>query len=327
MGSGYSQAKALSIIPHVTGTMSVLGSGSILHDVLSDGGEKLKRPYHRILLGLSTADALSSLALALSTLPIPARTAGVYRAIGTTSTCTAQGFFVQLYVLSCFYSVILSAYYLLLGKYRLSDEEIATYEKWMHAAAIALGLGFALLGLPLTLYNSANLWCWVAAYPHDCENAAGSPGPRPCERGQNAWLFRWLIFYIPIWLSVGAVVAMMSIITQSVYAEEKEMVRLQNELRHHGDQQEAGSGSGGGTSTNAPLAVYKNRYERSKLVSRQAAFYVAGFLVSILFASVNRLYQLITGRNSFALLLGHSIFAPLQGFFNMIIYRHGKVTA
>ena len=59
--------------------------------------------------------------------------------------------------------------------------------------------------------------------------------------------------------------------------------------------------------------IGSNRYERSKLIYRQAGFYVMVFLVTVMFASVNRLYQLITGRSSFVLLLGHSIFGPLQG--------------
>jgi len=319
MGSTKSQAKALSIIPHVTGTMSLIGSCSILSDILmSDGQGKLTRPYHRILLGISTVDALTSIALALSTLPIPAGTEGVYNARGNTQTCTVQGFFVQLNVLSYFYNVILSAYYLLLGKYRMLDAEIARYEKWMHAVAITLGLGFAILGLPLNLYNNANLWCWVAAYPSNCEDASGEPGPVPCERGQSAWLFRWLIFYGPTWLAVLAVVAMMVMLTRSVSSDEKEMVRLQIEMRRRSEQEENGD---------RPPPIETNRYERSKLICGQAGFYVIVFLVAIGFASMNRLYQLITGQSSFVLLLGHSIFGPLQGFFNMLVYRHGKITA
>lgn len=310
--------QVLSIIPHITGTMSVIGSCSILYDILSDRHVKIQRPFYRIMLVMSLVDAIASFPSALSTLPIPAGTEGVYGARGNTQTCTAQGFFIQLLAMSPFYNMILSAYYLLVGKYHMAEEDIVKYEKFMHLTAITLGTGFAILGLPLTLYNNANLWCWIASYPANCEDASGKPGPVTCERGQNAWLFRWLIFYGPIWLAIFAVIIMMIMLTLSIYSEEKRTVMLQNDLRREANVNFDGSNS----------SMYDtNRYERSQQMLRQAFFFVMAFLVTWLFSSANRLYQLITGKSSFALLIGHSIFGPLQGFLNFIVYRHGKVMA
>jgi len=86
------ESKALAIIPHVTGTLSVLGSCWILYDVWT----RLKRKksittYHRILMGMSVYDAVCSFSLGLSTWPMPIGTEGVYAAVGNTQTCTAQG--------------------------------------------------------------------------------------------------------------------------------------------------------------------------------------------------------------------------------------------
>ncbi|KAL7530253.1 hypothetical protein ACHAXR_003389 [Thalassiosira sp. AJA248-18] len=324
------QAKALAIIPHVTGALSLLGSCSILYDIWCDRKEKLKRPYYRILLGMSIADAATSFWLGLSTWPIPRWTEGVYGAAGTTASCTVQGFFVQLIVLSPCYNLNLSLYYLLLGKYHLTEEQIAKrFERCMHAGAIIIGFGFAILGLPLTLYNNANLWCWIAAYPSNCEDNSGNHGDVPCERGHNAWLFRWAIFYGPIWLIIITVTVMLIMLTQSVRMEEKRMVEMQKQQRAQRPSfVDSENVTNDQPRVSAPFVLYEtHRYERSRQIFHQAVFYCGVFYLSWLFVTINRLYQLITGKNNFPLLVLHSIFGPLQGFLNFIVYRHGQITA
>lgn len=329
------KAKVLSIIPHVSGPLSVIGSASIVYDILRDRKNKVKRPYYRIMLVMSIVDGLSSSALAFSTLPIPAGTVGVYGAVGTTQSCTTQGFFIQLMMISPLYNLILSTYYLLLGKYHMSEEEIARrYEKNMHVAAITIGVGFAILGLPLKLYNNANLWCWIASYPSNCETDSGEPGPVQCERGKHAWLFRWLIFYGPIWVAILCVVIIMIMLTRSVQSEEKKFVMMQDGMRRKGlsgDEEHKlrmDSPSRSHSEQNPYDARYeRSRYERSKQIFRQAVFYVVVFLLTWIFVTINRMYQLITGGSSFPLLVLHSIFGPLQGFLNFVVFRHGKVTA
>ena len=69
------QQKILSIIPHITGSMSMIGSLSIIYDILSDRKERLKSPYFRILLAIGCVDTSSSFWIGLSTWPIPRGTA------------------------------------------------------------------------------------------------------------------------------------------------------------------------------------------------------------------------------------------------------------
>jgi len=327
--------KALSIIPHVTGLLSLLGSCSILYDIWIDRKRKLKKPYYRILLGMSCADAITSFWLGLSTWPIPRGTEGVYGASGNTQTCTAQGFFVQLMVLSPCYNLNLSVYYLLLGKYQLTEEQISTrYERYMHGFSLLVGFGFAILGLPLTLYNNANLWCWIAAYPSNCEDNSGHHGDVPCERGHNAWLFRWLIFYGPVWIVIIAVTMSIIMLTKSVKTDEKRIIEMQKQIRSRRPSfsQDQINLSGAVNSevqpgASAPTALFEtHRLERSRQIFLQALFYLGVFYITWLFATINRMHQLITGASSFTLTILHSIFAPLQGFLNFVVYRHGQMS-
>jgi hypothetical protein len=50
-------------------------------------------------------------------------------------------------------------------------------------------------------------------------------------------------------------------------------------------------------------------------------FLCCRFLLTHFFATIDRIYQQVTGTAPFGLLLVHSIFQPLQGFFNLIVYR------
>jgi len=326
------QQKVLAIIPHVTGLLSLLGSCSILYDIWSDRKRKLKQPYYRILLGMSCADAITSFWLGLSTWPIPRGTDNAYGAVGTIASCTTQGFFVQLMVLSPIYNLNLSIYYLLRGKYHFTEEKIAKrYERYMHAVAIVVGFGFAILGLPLTLYNNANLWCWIAAYPPECEDNSGHPGDVPCERGYNAWLFRWLIFYGPIWVIIITITGIMITLTVSVKTDERKIIEMQKEFRSQNpssNEIESSAATEEHPRVSAPIALYEtHRFERTQQMFRQAIFYLGAFYITWLFTTLNRMYQLITGASSFSLLVLHSVFGPLQGFLNFIVYRHGQITA
>jgi hypothetical protein len=232
------------------------------------------------------------------------------------------------------YNLNLSLYYLLLGKYQFTEEQFAKRCEWyMHAICNFLGFGCAILGLPLKLYNNANLWCWIAAYPSGCETNSGAPGDVPCERGHNAWLFRWVIFYGPIWLIIIAVTVSILMLTQSVRVEEKKMIEMREDVRSKVTTNNIdctdGTAIGESPRVSAPSMALPDtyRYERSKQIFHQALFYLGAFYVTWLFATINRVYQLITGKSNFALLVLHSVFGPLQGFLNFLIYRHGQISA
>jgi len=148
-----SQWKALAIVPKVTSALSLAGSAYILTDVLSNK-QKRHMVYPTLMTCLSISDAIASVGYFFSTWPIPSDTQGpMWGAVGTTGTCTAQGFFVQLGILSPLYNVALSLYYLLLIKYNWSEERLRSIQLPIHAAILTFSFGTAFACLPLTLYN------------------------------------------------------------------------------------------------------------------------------------------------------------------------------
>jgi uncharacterized membrane protein len=116
-------------------------------------------------------------------------------AVGSEATCTMQGFFIQVGIASSFYNVSLAIYYFLVIRKGWTEKEIRMLEPFMHSIPLLWGISTALIGIPLKLFNDANLWCWIASFPKGCEGDE-------CLRGVNAEFYRWLFFYGPLWASI-----------------------------------------------------------------------------------------------------------------------------
>lgn len=58
-------------------------------------------------------------------------------------------------------------------------------------------------------------------------------------------------------------------------------------------------------------------------VFRQSVLYTLAFYACFLFATINRLVYQVTGKTYFPLQFLHVLLIPLQGFFNVLIYRYG----
>mmetsp|Transcript_11665 Transcript_11665/g.27940 ORF Transcript_11665/g.27940 Transcript_11665/m.27940 type:complete len:570 (-) Transcript_11665:213-1922(-) len=184
-----SQQTALAVLPKVFGSLSFCSSWVIIVTVLRDVKGKRSKVYHRLVMGMSLADVSSSFALALSTWPIPSNS-GILWAVGTTQTCTAQGFFTQFGISSPLYNVSLSFYYLLAVRYGWKEHELKRVEPYFHVLPVAWALLTGIAGLPLQIFNSANLWCWIG------------DGPPGSGRNENTDPYRWGFFYGPLWTAI-----------------------------------------------------------------------------------------------------------------------------
>ena len=178
------QQTALALAPKITASLSVLCSSTIAWIVLRDPMRRGK-VFHRLILGMSLTDLVTSFWWVLSTWPIP-KESGVLWAVGTTRTCTCQGFFLQLGIANPLYNLSLSVYYLLAVHWSWGEARLRKVEYLFHLGPLGWGLTTALIGLPLKIFNSANLWCWIANHP---------------GRNEHTSPYRWGIFYAPLWLA------------------------------------------------------------------------------------------------------------------------------
>jgi len=286
----------------VTGLLSVLGSLWIVFDVCNDH-KKRKTVYHRLMIGMAISDIMSSLSLAFSTWPVPQGTDDVFASLGNVSTCEVQGFFIQMGVATPLYNAFLAVYFLLLVKHNWSEKSMAMrrLEKIFHFVAWAMAFGTAFASLGLELYNNANLWCWIAPYPLDCENSvAASDGTGTCVRGDNAWLYRLFFYFLWLWIAVAVVIFSMVLMLWAVYTQAK----MVDKYRQKGEQHS------------------RVRQNMVRDVGMQCVYYIAAFLLTSLPLSVARMLQAQYNctETYFPLSLTTAFLFPLQGFWNAAIY-------
>lgn len=160
------KSKALAIIPKVTGMISFLFSLLLASYILSSK-KRRSSVFGRIMVGLSIADLFSSAMMFLSTWPMPKPEENRFwlplYAAGTTETCSAQGFFLQLGLCTAtLYQATLLLYYFLTIAMGRKESQIKKWEVFLHLVPCAVGLGTSIAGLALKLYNpiSRGSVCW-----------------------------------------------------------------------------------------------------------------------------------------------------------------------
>jgi hypothetical protein len=153
-----SQMITVTIVQRIMGTISLIGSTYVIQDVLRSE-QKRNHTFHRLMVGLSISDVLSSFFTnVLSTAPMPK---GYHvLAVGSVATCDVQGFLTALCgTVTILYSCSLSTYYLVQLKYNWINRRIKALEKWLHIVPWSVGLVYAVAGLVLKVYASSGFSC------------------------------------------------------------------------------------------------------------------------------------------------------------------------
>jgi hypothetical protein len=153
-----SQLVDITIVQRTMGTISLLGSTYVIQKVLRNE-RKRNHTFHRLMVGLSISDILSSFFThMLSTAPIPK---GYHvLAVGNVFTCDVQGFITGMCgAVSLFYNCSLATYYLVQFKYNWTNKRIKVLEKWLHVVPWSMGLVFAFPGLVFKTYGPTGFMC------------------------------------------------------------------------------------------------------------------------------------------------------------------------
>lgn len=197
---GYSQAQqiALAIAPKVGGAVSIFGSLWIFLEILGSR-EKQQQVYHRIMFMISTFDIMVSAGAFASTWPMTPAT-DPWKGRGTETTCTIQGFAMQLGGTLFTYNAALSIFYVLLITFKVNEIIIKKYEWAIHAPPLLFGLTTASVAAGMGWYHNANLWCWIAVDPDCLDEDFALENVSHCDRYQHIWIYRWALFFAPLWL-------------------------------------------------------------------------------------------------------------------------------
>jgi hypothetical protein len=294
------EEKALAIAPKITALFSIFGAGYIIVDVLRER-KKLRETYHRLLLAMSASDLVASFLAFLGTWLAPAGTAGAFGAAGTTQTCIAQGFVINVCgaLTPPLYNAGLSLYYVLLIRYGWKKEQIRKVEWCIHGIVWTLTLSTSIAALALDLFNFSGLsWCWISAFPLGCKESYSNDGESDCLLGDNASIYQRIFLYGPLWLCIAFATLATIMVYHKVLQQEKRMERYLV-----GDQ--------------LSRANRRTRRKTSRKVANQGLCYVGVFYLTWVWITIARL---IEGSPPFAVAFLAVLFQPLQGFLNFLVY-------
>jgi hypothetical protein len=223
----YRQRCVLAVVRTVSGSLSLIASSIIVYKIylryieskksapvigsgsFRSNNKKNINTYYRMMLVVSILDILHSFWTALSVLPTPPSSGGVF-SHGTTATCSTQAFFAQLTTPIVLYMATMNTYFMLKIRYNVPDRVIEkSYECWFHAIPIGIWLVTGIAGLSLKIFNTIalpELGCWISPYPRGCTFT------NTCTRGfKIAEYLDWYVWsFSYLWLFVGVIVVLVN---------------------------------------------------------------------------------------------------------------------
>jgi len=229
---GFVRTASESILPVVTAFISIASSYIILREVFRDhraeqrqrGGDSPSRnsairlPLSRVLAAMSLADIIFSIGLGLSTFVSPNNVEYLEWSFGNTRTCELQGFMIQFgQVSSALFCAVLAFFYLLIIKYRWTDDKLQRLEWWNHAGVWLFTLAVSIFPIPTGLYNSSWGICWLESFPEGCKDSLTfGEEEANCTRGDNAHIYALAFTIFPSWVCLVLYIVFMVVLYQYV---------------------------------------------------------------------------------------------------------------
>jgi hypothetical protein len=275
---------------------------------------------HRVLLGMSVFDLVADAWFFVGTWALPVGTPNAYDPRGNDATCTSQGFFLQSGLSIPIYQMSLVAYYYLsVCKSWKEERQFKRYQWLFHLPPAIFGVTTALYGAIDDQFHPAGLWCFFAGTDQSLALIFG-------------------LFYAPLWLSFIITGVLMGLIYRHVRQQENRVARYtfvgrisSSFRRRKGGAANAAAGNTGGTTARRTAAApSSNAAERkfSKSVLHQSVFYSTAFYLTFIFPTILRFYQLANPTQvapPYPMLYLMGFFLPLQGFFNLHIYKRHAI--
>jgi len=363
--------QTLYVLPIISGSVSLLGSGAIAAMILMSA-EKLSRPFRRLIFGLSVMDIIQSLAMTLGPFSLPADLDGVLWSMGNTTTCDIQGFALHIGFAGVpMYMLSLTIYYLYVIKFSMKDKIFSTrIEPWLHLVSIGWTIGGGIACWATGSFNmmeSGNI-CWYTPSPHDCV----ANDDVDCVRGAHAFAFGWIfggsnfatlccIIYClhEVCRTVieqeekndryrfrGSVCARSEPLRSSVPTSESSESRrasfvslassirripsLFKQILNSEDIREPNlenvSSSILTSRSYAQRAIEKSE-KRKRETKIQASLYVYAFLFTCIWAYIYGFLVTIGVSVPYIIIFLFSVFYPLGGFFNILVYTRPKINS
>lgn len=222
--------------------------------------------YHRILLGLSVSDIISSLAFVVQPIAM-LDTLGYLLAAGTIRSCAGVAFVQRSYQSTVIYNAMLNLYfYMTVKKGKTEEQTSKLLEPYIHLVAVLIPLIIGAVSAGLKMLNPLAYFgtCGVDVFPAHCVFNRNVP----CVRGSpGAYPLLWSEAAVSILFGIFGIFCTWSIVWEA-------------------RKQSKGAVSGGSSSTPRPTAIakeynkdeFRKQRKRNRLVAQQAMLYTAAFV-------------------------------------------------
>ena len=301
----------------VSATVSTSASIFVIWLIHTSNKQLARSVYHRILFGMSVANIIQSIAMALTTLPMP--TDMIYTGfqgliIGNKYTCKAQGFFVAIGAVSgMVYNAMLSVYYLCSINFSMADYDFRQYvEPFFHLSGLVFSLMIGTLLLVGDCFNpspTATSWCGVSVYPywlHEDDKIS------EVEIGKLALLLSFAMSAI----CITTIIVSMIIIVANV--RKRDQRRIEVSPIDQGEDQ----GEEGGSRN----SIDNRSFQNTKIIRNQAITYSIVNLFGFVIMGVLPYTRNISGNDipPVGWQVAYLVLRPLQGLFNSCIFVYHK---
>ncbi len=335
----------VSFIRPMAGSISLISSAAIIYHIFKSH-YGFSTTYHRLMLGLSVADILSSCAHVISAVSVPEEMRYLYpHANGTTGSCTFRSIILIFgSIAGVLYNCSICMRYLAIIRYNKKDCYIKEkLEFWFHGISFIVPLVINIILGSQKIFNNAGrkgTFCFAHEYnpPHCIGYGNGSTPPGddfhiPCGRGEN---IKNPISAITIGIArILILVVTPLVIFISMLLMYRSVVKISRRMNLYGGM----SIVQGGNSVDEGIMLKLKRYIRqiipccgngvpNHLATRsnnassrkQTILAVAiGYSLAWLLTWLPYLLYLFLG-DSFTAEFILALFQPLQGFYNLFVY-------
>mmetsp|Transcript_5383 Transcript_5383/g.8261 ORF Transcript_5383/g.8261 Transcript_5383/m.8261 type:complete len:371 (-) Transcript_5383:84-1196(-) len=332
--------ETIMLLRRITAPLSIIGSLAILYLIIFK--RHIRNTYHRFMIMISIADIGFTIAFLCSVWPVPKGM--VDGAEGTMGTCVARAFFIQWFgTLGPFYNAVLEIYYVAMIRYNVSAKNFANkYEKWAHAVIHMVALGLSITGLVADVYNPTIgkiSGCYITSYPPNCKS---NPDVE-CTRGDNAKPYLFFLGILPYYIALFIIYGSILMILWTVLRKERDsskfsfssmMSRETQSASSLSPQLEEGESQKSGQKSRNP-SIFRRSSVRTTTNTITRPVVIQSLLYGIFFSLTYLSFTIFRSIVFFSdwsrsstifqvLAIITSIFLPLQGLFNLIIFIRPK---
>mmetsp|Transcript_8846 Transcript_8846/g.12845 ORF Transcript_8846/g.12845 Transcript_8846/m.12845 type:complete len:300 (+) Transcript_8846:728-1627(+) len=194
------------------------------------------------------------------------------------------------------------------------------------AAVLLLGLVLTLPLVWLNGYGYNPVWCWISPNFADC----ASDGLSKSECKERAYFRRDLFYFTPLWISVGMTALIQFGIFLSIRQTEQKAKRWT--FDSHVSSNSSSHNERATKKKEKQKQTARRKKKSSEKVANQSLMYIGSFLLCwvpfTIATNLNRKANNVLVENTnFWVVLMVTIFQPLQGFFNCLIYFKDPIFA